>query len=173
MLRNLLYTLLSAICLALLACPATDDDDDIGGGDDDDDPTYIEATVGGATYEGNSQGVVFNGAAEPTELMLWPADALSGYVFGWEPGETGTFTLSSGDGALAVLYFIDPDSMVQFVSDSGAFTIDAWEEHTPENAADTRIGWISGTFEGSFTEYAGSATLEVSGGSYYSMVSSL
>jgi len=167
--------LLTALGLGLGACPSTNDDDDLGGGggDDDDDPTFVQASVGGATYQGNSQGVVYNEAADPTELMLWPADALSGYAWGWEPGETGVFTLSSGEVALAVLYFIDPDSSVQFVSDSGTFTIDEWEEHTPDNAADTRLGYIAGTFEGTFVEYAGSATIEVTGGTYYSMVSSL
>lgn len=171
--RTLWLTIAMTACLALGACPANTDDDDAGGGDDDDDPTFVEATVGGATYEGNSQGAIYNEASDPPELMLWPADALSGYVWGWEPGETGTFTLSSGEGALAVLYFIDPDSSVQYVSDSGVFTIDEWQENTPENAADTRLGWIAGTFEGSFTEYAGSTTLEIIGGSYYAMVGSI
>jgi hypothetical protein len=163
-----LATLLALLSLPLLlmGCPDTSpgDDDD----DDADDEYEVVATVDGEAYEGNSQGAVFMDYGETTELMLWPADAISGSVLGWMPGDTGSWQLTDGDDFEAMLIYID-DASTQYTSSSGTFVIDSWEENNG-GATDPRIGFISGTFEGTFTEFGGTATLEVTGGQFDSMV---
>lgn len=157
--------------LVLLGCPDTSPG---GGADDDDDADdeyQVVATVDGEAYEGNSQGAVFMDHGDTTELMLFPADAISGSVMGWMPGDTGSWQLTDGDGFEAMLIYID-DASSQYTSSSGTFVIDTWEDNTEGGAADPRIGFITGTFQGTFTEFGGEATVEVTGGQFHSMVTS-
>ena len=158
--------MLRAIALMglLTACTSGDDTDDLG-------EFYVTATVDGEPYEGDSQGARYTQAGTPTELMLWPADELSGYLFGWAAGATGSWTLSSGDTPDAVLYWFD-SAMAQHISDTGELSIDTWTLHEPENAADERIGFITGTFHGSFSTLDGGSVVEITDGEFHSMVTS-
>ncbi len=57
-------------------------------------------------------------------------------------------------------------------STSGTLTIDSWEEHAPENDADTRVGFIGGTFSSELEGVLGStASVTISDGEFFSMVS--
>jgi hypothetical protein len=152
--------------LALMGCPDTSP----GAGDDDDadDEYQVVATVDGEAYEGNSQGAVFMDYGDSSELMLWPADAISGSVLGWMPGDTGSWQMTDGDDFEAMLIYID-DASSQYTSSSGTLVIDMWEDNDG-GSADPRIGFITGTFEGTFTEFGGTATLEVTQGQFDSMV---
>ncbi len=156
--------------LLVLGCPDTSP-----GGDDDDDDAgdeyVVVATVDGEAYEGNSQGAVFMDYGETTELMLWPADAISGSVMGWMPGDTGSWQLTDGDDFEAMLIYIDGAS-TQYTSSSGTFVIETWEDNVEGGATDPRMGFMTGTFEGTFTEFGGTATVEITGGQFDSMVNS-
>ena len=158
------------LLLPLLAgCPETGP----GGGDDDDDAAgedyKVVATVDGEAYEGNSQGAVYMDYGDSTELMLFPADPISGSIFGWMPGDTGSWQLTDVEPLEAMLVYID-DASTSYTSSSGTIVIDTWEENTEGNSADPRIGFMTGTFEGTFTEFGGTATVEVTGGQFNSMV---
>jgi len=166
------HALASLLLLPLLlgcpdTAPGTGDDDD----DDADDEYQVVATVDGEAYEGNSQGAVFMDFGDTTELLLFPADAISGSIFGWMPGDMGSWQLTDGDDFEAMLIYIDGSSS-QYTSSSGTFVIDTWEENTSGTTADPRIGFITGTFEGTFTEFGGTDTVEVTGGQFNSMVTS-
>lgn len=129
---------------------------------------HVSATVDGVPYEGNSKGAVFTEAAgdTPSQLMFFPADPISGNLYGWTLGETGTWDLSSDGSTPAMLMYID--GTTQYVSSSGTLKIKSWLANVAENPADPRLGFIGGSFEGSFASTGG--TVEVSGGSFYSMV---
>ena len=137
---------------------------------------FVRATVDGVAYEGNSQGTVFSEdpTTGATQLMLWPADTLQGYLFGWEGGETGSFDVTHADD------MADMDGFLMYaaggggswVSNSGSVEIDTWEEHTPDNGADYRIGFIGGTFEAELEDlYGADGAISIVNGEFFSMVS--
>ncbi len=163
---RLSLSLLFACGATLSACGAGGS---FGGSDYGSEDFFVTATVDGGTYVGDSQGAVYYGESEPTYLMLWPSDNLSGYLFNWAPGDQGLWTLSDDlESADAYLAWFDTE-MNSYVSVTGSLSIDSWEEHIPENSADTLLGYISGSFDGSFMGTVG-GTVTIEDGSFFSMV---
>ena len=157
-----LFSLTCLVSVVLSGCFHKDDTGESG-------EYYVRALVDGQSYQGGSQGGAYNADVDPTELMLWPADAISGYLWGWAPGTTGSWTLSDAAGSEALLFYFD-DAMNQYASTSGTLTFDSWQDHLPDNSADSRIGFIRGTFSGSFYDELTGGTVEVTEGEFYSMV---
>jgi hypothetical protein len=156
-----------AVALVAVAACNTDKDTDT---DDNGQETFISATVDGVPYEGESQGCAFTNHGDGTsELLVWPADRISGSVLDWFPGDTESFALTATEPLEALISYFT-ESSVQYVGTSGEFRVDTWEPHTPENAADPLIGYIGGSFHGTFTEFAGTDTVEITNGTYYSRV---
>jgi hypothetical protein len=138
------------------------------------DPTsgiFISATVDGLPYQGSSQGAVYIGTDGETEseLMMFPADEFSGTLIGWEPVVTGTFIMSTEEGSEAIFSYVD-GANGQYASTSGEMSIDTWQDHNPDNAADTRLGYMGGSFAGTFTRLSGADTIEITDGSFFVMV---
>ena len=137
---------------------------------------YVTATAAATAYEGESQGVVYMGMQEGLAwTMLWPADRLEGYLFGWEPGETGSFDLSYDPEADPVdgggyLFWTD-DAGGTYASRSGSLEVASWESHEPENSYDLILGYIEGIFSGTVEGISGTTgEVEITDGAFFSMV---
>jgi len=160
----------AAVLVAGVACNGGNDDTD-DTDDTDDQETFITATVDGASYEGESQGCAFTDNGDGTsELLVWPADRISGSVMDWFPGDTDSYAFTGMTEPIVALISYFTEESVQYVGTSGSFDIDTWDPHSPENAADPLIGYIGGTFGGTFTQYGGTDTIEITNGAFYTRV---
>ncbi|MBW2255189.1 MAG: hypothetical protein JRI25_11390 [Deltaproteobacteria bacterium] len=157
------------MAVALVAVAACDGEN--GDTDTDDQETFISATVDGASYEGESQGCAFMDHGDSTsELLVWPADRISGSVMDWFPGDIEEYAFTGTTEPVEALMSYFTEESVQYVGTSGSFSIETWEPHIPENAADPLIGYIGGSFHGTFTQYGGTDTVEITNGTFYSRV---
>ena len=152
--------------VSILLCAACFD-----GGEGD---YFVEATIDGEAYEGNVGGAhLFQ--AEPSWMLFFPSDLLQIGVYGWAGGETGSWDLvfeeGCEEGCSWALYQL---GTATYVSDSGTLTIDEWEDHEPDNAADTRIGYAGGTFDSTLSCWMGcegaAETVEITDGAFYVQV---
>lgn len=147
---------------ALLALPAC-----FGGEEED---LFVLATIDGEAYEGNVEGAHLF-ASDPGWLLLFPSDLLQGSVYGWTEGETGTwdavFEEACEDDCTWLQYQLGGAT---YVSATGSISIDAWEDHEPDNAADVILGYAEGGFEGSLSCWMGcegaAETVEITDGTF-------
>jgi hypothetical protein len=101
-------------------------------------------------------------AGRPTgTLQLFPSQPLAGLLFGWLPGDTGSYSLSpAGDSQMT---YSDAAGNI-YLATSGVFVIERWFPSSSTTAQGSQIGILTGTFEGTFTRWPGEETLLVSGG---------
>jgi hypothetical protein len=135
----------------------------------------VSAVIDGEPYNGGGAAAWF-AFAEPPWLLLFPAQALQGSLLGWAAGDTGTWDLAFQEACESDCnWFQYQSGGATYVSASGTLTIDLWTAIEPENAFDTRIGIIEGTFDSSLSCWMGCEgqpeSVEITGGAFAAMVS--
>lgn len=147
----------------LLACGGKDDFDYHTG------DFYVRALVDGVDYEGSSQGGTWlHDASGATELLMFPADPITGSFFDWAPGDTGELPLSDQEPLVSVMFYLEGSAA--FTSASGVFEIETWEENPGFGGADPRLAVMGGTFEGSFRAVGEERTVEITEGEFFSLI---
>jgi len=135
-----------------------------------DDDYFVTATIDGELYEGSVGGAhLFDG--DPGWLLMFPSDALQGSIYGWEPGETGSWATVFEEACETDCTWLQyAVGGATYVSSSGSIAIDVWNEHDPGNEFDTRIGYAEGGFEGTLSCWMGcegaAETVEITDGAF-------
>ncbi len=143
-------------------------------GESQDDDTWVTATIDDQAYEGNVGGAhLFE--QDPGWLLLFPSDLLQGSVFGWTEGETGAWELAYEDACEVDCHWLQyQQGSATYISSTGTLSIDGWEAIEPENAADMRLGYATGTFDSSLFCWMGcegaAETVEITDGDFRVMV---
>jgi hypothetical protein len=125
---------------------------------------YIYALVDGREHSGRGRAIYLESLQDGRPigmLQLFPSQPIAGSLVGWLPGDTGSYSLSTdGDSKMT---FIDVTGGA-YVATSGTITLDGWFPRSPSTPQDSRVGVLTGTFEGSFSRWGGDDAVRIAGG---------
>ena len=133
--------------------------------------TYVIATIDGrriqtpgwAVYRQEQAGDVLSGS-----LQLFPAQTIAGNI-SWLLGDTGIYTLAGAAGSDALLTYTDHQNRT-YVATDGVLAIQSWTPLPSSDPYDSRVGYISGTFEGTFVDLDGVNSVRITGGAFRAAV---
>jgi hypothetical protein len=125
---------------------------------------YVFALVDGREHSSRGRAIYLESLQDGRRigtLQLFPSQAIAGSLVGWLPGDMGSYSLSA-DGKTQMTFTELAGST--YLATSGTITIDGWFPRSPSTPQDSRVGVLTGTFEGVFEAREGDRSVRITGG---------
>lgn len=125
---------------------------------------YVLAIIDGREHSERGRAIYLESLQEGRRigtLQLFPSQSVAGSLVSWLPGDTGSYSLSPG--GKAQMSFVDAIGTV-YVATSGAIILDGWFPRSPSTLQDSHVGVLTGTFEGTFSNWGGDESIRITGG---------
>lgn len=135
--------------------------------------TWVHATVDGELYAVDEASATLNESWSPNHLQMWSEDPLTAIMFDWPVGAIKTWDLVpvTGEGVSALFWYEYSASTFAWMSTSGTFEIATFRSNPEHNADDLRLGWITGTFEGTLQHPMTGSIITITDGMYRALIS--